>query len=225
MKGMWNIQNRCSKFSRISKCLGKGKGSLINHGIKIYRITITRVNQSAVEPKGQTVPLSDAEERSRFADSLGAAIARSLKWNADVMDWLAYPDENSVTNIFIVLADKKSLALTNDPATSIDFNHIAAQFSTAIKEGKLPSEIDGYHVRVRILSSCSDKSCSDSLTLAESSKVPKWYQINSDINDRNDNDSNDRNARNYRNYRNVAASTTPNTGFIVVLAMFLNKCF
>ncbi|XP_068712019.1 uncharacterized protein [Montipora foliosa] len=205
MKGMWNIENRCSKFSRIFKCLRKGKGSLINHGIKIYRITITRVNQSAVEPKGQTVPLSDAEERSRFADSLGAAIARSLKWNADVMDWLAYPDENSVTNIFIVLADKKSLALTNDSATSIDFNHIAAQFSTAIEEGKLPSEMDGYHVRVRILSSCSDKSCSDSQTLAESSKVPKWYQIKND--------------------RNVAASTTPNTGFIVVLAMFLNKCF
>ena len=78
---------------------------------------------------------------------------------------------------------------------------------------------------MRILSSCSDKSCSDSQTLAESSKVPKWYQIKNDINDRNDNDSNDRHERNYRNYRNVAALTTPKIGFIVVLAMFLNKCF
>lgn len=43
MKGMWNIENCCSKFSWIFKCFWKGKGLLINYGIKIYRIIIIRV--------------------------------------------------------------------------------------------------------------------------------------------------------------------------------------
>lgn len=57
--------------------------------------------------------LTDAEARSQFADGLGSTIAKSLKWNSFVMDWVAYSGDTSSIgddlDVIIVLADIKAL--------------------------------------------------------------------------------------------------------------------
>lgn len=60
-----------------------------------------------------TESLSEADARNRLADGVGSAIASTLNWDSDVMDWIAHPangansDDPDNLHIIIVLADKK----------------------------------------------------------------------------------------------------------------------
>lgn len=93
----------------------------------------------------------------------------------DVMDWLAYTDaaiDLDNLDIYIVLADKKALGIVTTSAPSVDFNQTIQEFASAVKNGTLPLQVDGYKVLVKSLASCSDKSCNSTQTLAVSDKPP-----------------------------------------------------
>ena len=185
MKGLWNIGNNCGAAnSQIPKCLQGGEESLISKGIlKIYKITVVRFELKSSEGSLRSVQLTEADARSQFADAVGSFIVRSLKWNTGAMDWFAYPEEISAyvtpdpykVNIFIVLADKKSLGIVNTSIPFVNFNHMTVELVNYTKGDKLPSQVGGYKVWMRSLATCFDKSCISQQTLAESDKTPDWY--------------------------------------------------
>jgi len=96
----------------------------------------------------------------------------------DVMDWLAYSenetlfDDLDASSIVIALADKTALGIVTTSVPSVNFSQTIQMFASAIKEGKLPLQVEGYKVWVKSLASCSDKSCNDIQTLAVSDKPP-----------------------------------------------------
>ena len=210
IKGMWNIGDKCGVASQIPKCFKEGKDGIANKAVKVYKIVTKKFKKLIHRDRksADPVPLPDADARSRFADEVGSAIAKALKWNTEVMDWLAYPENATLSkfedpdnlNIIIALADKKALSIVTTSASSVNFNQTVQEFASAIKEGKLPLQVDGYNVWVRSLSSCSDKPCARTQTLAVSDKPPKW---------------------------NEAARTSQNNlglvGVTAVLVMFMNK--
>ena len=212
IQGMWNIGDKCGVASQIPKCFKEGKDSIANKAVKVYKILTKKFKKLKHRDRksADPVPLSDADARSRFADKVGSAIAKALKWNTEVMDWLAYPEKVTLSkfedpdnlNIIIALADKKALGIVITSASSVNFNLTVQEFASAIEEGKLPLQVDGYNVWVRSLSSCSDKSCSDNETIAVSANPPKW---------------------------NDAARTSQHklglVGVVAVLVMFMNKRF
>ena len=80
----------------------------------LYRSSVQKVDKKAEEDSSDTSSaLTDAEARSQFADGLGSTIAKSLKWNTIVMDWVAYSGDTSSSgddlDVIIVLADIKAL--------------------------------------------------------------------------------------------------------------------
>lgn len=80
----------------------------------LYRSSVQKVDKKAEEDSSDTSSaLTDAEARSQFADGLGSTIAKSLKWNTFVMDWVAYSGDTSSSgddlDVIIVLADIKAL--------------------------------------------------------------------------------------------------------------------
>ena len=184
VKGMWNIGDKCGVASQIPKCFKEGKDAIANKAVKVFKILIKKLKKLIHRDRKSADPvlLPDADARSRFADGVGSAIAKSLKWNTEVMDWLAYPENVTLPifedpdnfNIVIALADKKALGIVTTPAPSVNFNQIVQDFASAIQKGKLPLQVDEYNVWVRSLSSCSDKSCNNTETLAVSTKPPKW---------------------------------------------------
>ena len=186
LKGMWNIGSSCGVASKIPKCFREGKDKLPNEAADQYHkaIEFTKIgvekykNWLTKRDRRSSDPLPEADARNRFADGVGSAIARALKWNTDVMDWLAYPenvillDNPSTLNIVIVLVDKKALAVVTTSAPSVNFNQTIQAFASAIKKGKLSLQVDGYKVWVKTLVSCYDKSCRDTNILAVSDKPP-----------------------------------------------------
>ena len=96
------------------------------------------------------------------------------------MDWFAYPSnvktasDPSSLEMVMVLADKKALGIDTSFRPSFNFNQSLQKFSSAIEEGTLLLQVDGYNVWVKSLVSCSDKSCNDTQTLADSDKPPVW---------------------------------------------------
>lgn len=187
MKGMWNIGGRCGVASQIRKCFKEGYQGLTKGVIKISKIVIKKFKQLLNRNKRSTSdPLPEADSQSRFADRVGSAIATALNWNADVMDWLAYPenttapaDDPDILNLIIVLADIKALGIVNTSAPAVSFNQTIKEFALAVGKATLPLQIDGYNVWVKSLASCSDKSCNSSQVLAASDKPPKWNTRNS----------------------------------------------
>ncbi|KAJ7388473.1 hypothetical protein OS493_037383 [Desmophyllum pertusum] len=173
IKGMWNIETKCGFNSQIRKCFKEGLG--IKGEVKFTKLQIKKFKQ---RQRRSTDPLPEADAQSRFADGVGSSIASALKWNTDVMDWLAYTDYlqvgNDNLNIIIVLADKKALGIVTTPVPSVDFNQTIQEFASAVKNGNLSLQVDGYNVWVKSLASCSDKSCDNTQTLAVSDKPPKW---------------------------------------------------
>ena len=180
MKGMWNIGSKCGAASQIPKCFTEGKDGVTKKIMKISKMVIKKFKKLLNRDRRSSEPLPEADARSRFADGVGSAIARALKWNNDVMDWLAYSenathvDDPDILHIVIVLADIKALGIVTTSTPSINFNQTIRVFATAIKEGTLPLQVDGYNVWVKSLASCSDKSCNSTQTLAVSDKPPKW---------------------------------------------------
>lgn len=173
IKGLWNIESKCDLNSHIRQCFQGGAAGITN----VTKITVQKFKQvSSTERPSVSLSADDAE--SRFADGVGSSIVRTLKWNTFVMDWVAYPSGrfggSDDVDIIIVLADSKALGIVTTSAPSTNFNHTIHEFASAIEEGKLPLQVDGYNVWVKSLALCSDKSCTRTQTLAVSDKPPKW---------------------------------------------------
>ena len=171
LKGMWNIGTECAA--------SYVKEALIKKVIKISKIEVKNLPNR--DKRSLSGPLPEADARSRFADHVGSAIAKALKWNTDVMDWLAYPenvthaDDPDISNIIIVLADIKALGIVSTSMPGINFNQTIEEFASAVAKGTLPLlQVGGHNVWVKTLASCSDKSCNSTQVLAVSDKPPKW---------------------------------------------------
>ena len=199
LKGMWNIGTVCAT-SYVKEALTK-------QVIKISKIEVRNFPNRA--KRSLSDPLPEADARSRFADQVGSAIAKALKWNTDVMDWLAYPenvthaDDPDISNIIIVLADIKALGIVSTSMPGIDLNQTMEEFASAVAKGTLPLQIDGHNVWVKSLASCSDKPCNSTQVLAVSDKPPKWN----------------------KNSAHFAFCNLGLYGFTVTLVIFLNKLF
>lgn len=180
LKGLWNIGGRCGVASQIPKCFKEAYQGVKKAVIKISKIQIKKFKKLLNLGKRSTSdPLPEADSQSRFADRVGSAIATAMNWNADVMDWLAYPenttapaDDPDIMNIIIVLADIKALGIVNTSAPAINFNQTIKEFALTVANGTLPLQVDGTNVWVKSLASCSDKSCNSSQVLAVSDKPP-----------------------------------------------------
>ena len=227
LKGMWNIGARCGVASQIRKCFKPVKEAYLRVQkavIKIIKIVIKKLKKLLTWGKRSTSdPLPEADAQSRFADRVGSAIATAMNWNADVMDWLAYPenttapaDDPDIMNIIIVLADIKALGIVNTSAPAINFNQTIKEFALTVANGTLPLQVDGTNVWVKSLASCSDKSCNSSQVLAVSDKPPtittttttttifKWST---------------------RNSARIAYSNFRLYGFTATLVLFVDKLF
>ena len=199
LKGMWNIGTVCA--------ISYVKEALTKQVIKISKIEVKNFPNRA--KRSLSDPLPEADARSRFADQVGSAIAKALKWNTDVMDWLAYPenvthaDDPDISNIIIVLADIKALGIVSTSMPGIDLNQTMEEFASAVAKGTLPLQVDGHNVWVKSLASCSDKPCNSTQVLAVSDKPPKWN----------------------KNSPHFAFCNLGLYGYTVTLVIFLNKLF
>lgn len=175
LKGLWNIETTCSVNSQGRQCF-QGKAEEMMNFIQI------RVQKFKQNSERSSISLSVADAGSRFADGVGSSIARILKWNTFVMDWVAYISgsfgSSDHEDIIIVLADSKALGIVTSSTPSINFNDTIHEFASATEEGKFPLQVDGYNVWVKSLALCSDKSCARTQTLAVSDKPPEWPIMN-----------------------------------------------
>lgn len=188
---MLNVESKCPPTSQIPKCYKESKDWITNKYVKTYNrfvniftIIIKKFNKSRkrVRPLAGPTSLPEADARNRFADGVGSALEKALKWNTEVMDWIAYNENKEFPKygdpdnmgIVIMLADKKALGIVNTSSPFVNFNQTVKEFAVAIKGGKLPLEVEGYNVWVRSLSSCSHQSCNETKTLAVSDKPPNW---------------------------------------------------
>lgn len=166
IKGLWIIETQCSKNSgrsgQIQRCFEEGAiGTMI-----FTNVSAQKLDKKAKEDSSDTssVSLTDADGRRQFADGLGSTIAKTLKSNTFVMDWVAYSGDSFSSgddlDVIIVLADSKVLGLVTTSTPSINFNHTIYELTSAIEKGKLPLQVDGSNIWVKLLALCSDKSCS-----------------------------------------------------------------
>ena len=177
IKGMWNIGTECGL--RCSRTWLRKKKNQI-----IMKIIIFSIQKFVLRKRRSSDPIPEADARSRFVNRLGSAIAVSLKWNKEAMDWLAFPgnlttaNDSNTFDIFMVLVDKKALGIVNNSNTPImppvDLNSTIQTFASAIEHGNLSLQVDGFNVWLKSMASCSDKSCKETQTLAVSDKPPKW---------------------------------------------------
>ena len=169
LSGLWNIDSKCGSNSS-RNCSEEGGQGLI----KITKVTFQKFNR-----RGKRSFVSTPDE-TKFADGVAAAIARGLKWDTVVMDWFAYPNgvknasDPSSLEMVMVLADKKALGIVTSFRPSFNFSQSLQQLSSAIEGATLLLQVDGYNVWVKSLASCTDKSCYDTQTLANSDKPPVW---------------------------------------------------
>ena len=172
LTGLWNIDGKCGS-SRSRSCFEEGGQGLI----KITELTFQKFTQQGKQSFDST---PDETAGRKFADGIASAIARALKWNTAVMDWFAYPtDVKNVSDptslaMVMTLADKKALGIVTSFSPSFNFSQYLQQLSSAIEGATLPLQVDGYNVWVKSLASCTDKSCNDTQTLANSDKAPVW---------------------------------------------------
>ena len=169
-KGLWNIETKCTSLRNQAnaKCFQYNFEKVI----KLLKLNIENLMQ---RKRRSSDPLSNVDVLSRFADGVGSAIASSLKWKTDVMDWFAYT-ANWVglgnMDIVIVLADKKALGIVTAPIQSVDFDQLIQDLVSAVQKGTLKPQVDGYNVWVKSVSLCSGKSCENARKLAVSNKPP-----------------------------------------------------
>ncbi len=163
-KGMWNIATICTWSKSEEKV--KFLEEKLQGVVKFYKLKFEKFTQ---RKRRSTDSLPEADVQSRFADEVGFAISSALKWNRDVMDWLAYIDN---LDIVMVLADIKALGIVNTSTPSVNFDQTIQEFASAVENGTIPLQVDGNKVWIQSLASCSDKSCDTSRTLAVSDKPP-----------------------------------------------------
>ncbi|PFX18297.1 uncharacterized protein LOC111339722 [Stylophora pistillata] len=169
LKGMWNIGNECGWSANNKKCYRELKDGPVR-AIKMKIKRFLRLRRS-------TDPLPESDAQSRFAEGVGSAIASALRWNSEVMDWLAYTgrvEDAENLEMVVLLADKKALGIVLTSIPFVDFNQIIQVFASAVRKGALPLRVEGHNVWVRTLASCSDKACNSTQTLAVSDKPPNW---------------------------------------------------
>ena len=169
-KGMWNISAKCGRFASIKKCIRKPKDSLV-------RVTKLEIKKFIPRSRRSIYNLLESDAQSRFADGVASAIASALKWNSDVMDWLAYVERVEAPDnmeIVVLLVDKKALGIAITSTPSVNFNETIQESASAVQKGALTLKVDGHYVWVKSLASCSDKACSGTQTLAMSDKPPNW---------------------------------------------------
>lgn len=53
--------------------------------VKITKLKIEKLQQR----RGR------GDDHTRFIDGIGSAVAKALKWNLNVMDWIAHPDNET----------------------------------------------------------------------------------------------------------------------------------
>ena len=170
-KGLWNIEAECIS-SKIKQTFESAKQTYLKGVIKFFKVNIEKLKK---RKRRSIDSLPEADLQSRFADRVGSNIAKTLKWNTNVMDWLAYTDavvDLDNLDISIVLADTKALGIVDTSAPSVDFQQTIQEFASAVKNGTLPIQVDGDKVWVKSLASCSDKSCNSTQILAVSDKPP-----------------------------------------------------
>ena len=170
LKGMWNIGEKCGLSANIKKCYRELKDGPV-------RVIKMKIKKFLLRSRRSTDNLPQSDAQSRFADGVGSAIASALKWNSDVMDWLAYTgrvEDTENLEIVLLLADKKALGIGITSTPSVNFNQTIQEFASAVKQGALPLKVDGHNVWVKSLASCSDKACNSTHTLAVSDKPPNW---------------------------------------------------
>ena len=183
-KGMLTIGSKCDPTNQIRKCFRESKDWITNKGVKAYNrfVNIFKIIIKTFEKSKDPTSLLEAEARSRLADGVGSALEKALKWNTEVMDWIAYTENKELPKyedpdnmgIVIVFADKKALGIVSTSSPFVNFNQTVKEFAAAIKFGKLPLEVEGYNVWVRSLSSCFYQSCNETKTLAVSDTHPNW---------------------------------------------------
>lgn len=164
LKGLLDIGRLCT-WSKIEE-YAKFVKEKLDGVIKFFELKYEKLKQ---RKRRSTDLLPEADVQSRFADKVGTAIASALKWNTDVMDWLAYYDNQSIV---IVLADKKALGIVNTSNPSVNFDQTIHEFASAIEKGTIPVQVDGNKIWIKSLASCSEKSCDNTQTLAVSKKPP-----------------------------------------------------
>ena len=170
LKGMWNISAKCGRFASIKKCFRKRKDSPVI-------VTKLEIKKFIPRSRRSTYNLPESDAQSRFADGVASAIASVLKWNSDVMDWLAYVERVETPDnmeIFVLLVDKKALGIAITSTPSINLNETIQEFASAVQKGALTLKVDGNNIWVKSLASCSDKACTSTQTLAMSDKPPNW---------------------------------------------------
>ena len=170
LKGMWNISAKCERFASIKKCFRKPKDSPV-------RVTKLEIKKFIPRSRRSTYNLPESDAQSRFADGVASAIASALKWNSDVMDWLAYVERVKAPDnmeIVVLLVDKKALGIAITSTPSFNLNETIQEFASAVQKGALTLKVDGNNIWVKSLASCSDKACTSTQTLAMSDKPPNW---------------------------------------------------
>lgn len=173
IKGMWNIGSKCGLHSQIRKCL-------IGRSASPMKVIKLGIEASLERRRRSTDSLSEADARNRLADGVGSAIASTLNWNSDVIDWIAHPangansDDPGTLHIVIVLADKKALGIVNTSTPSVNFDQTMLEFASAIEEGRLLMQVHEFSVWVKSLATCSDKSCDNTQTMVLSVRSPNW---------------------------------------------------
>ncbi|XP_020614345.1 uncharacterized protein LOC110052556 [Orbicella faveolata] len=168
LKGLWNIGTQCSSPISQMDCFERN----LKNVIKLLKLNVENLMRRKRRSPGS---LSNNDILSRFADGVGEAIASSLKWNTNVMDWLAYTlNWVSLGNVDIIMAmaDIKALGIVTAPIESVSFEQTVNDFASAVKKGTLRLQVDGYNVWIKSLAVCSDKSCVKTRTLAVSNKPP-----------------------------------------------------
>ncbi|XP_029190324.2 uncharacterized protein LOC114957145 isoform X1 [Acropora millepora] len=190
-KGLLTIGSECGPTSQIPKCFRESKDWITNKEFKtynrfvnIFKIIIKTFEKSIKRDRRWADPTSlpKADARIRFADGVGSALEKALKWNTEVMDWIAYTENKELPKyedpdnmaIVVVFADKKALGIVQTSSPFVNFDQTVKEFAVAIKGGQLPLEVEGCNVWVRSLSSCAYQSCNDTTTLAVSDVPPIW---------------------------------------------------
>lgn len=167
-RGLWEIHTKCPAPSIQEHCFEQN----LKNVIKILKLNVEFLMQ---RKRRSPDPLSDVDILNRFAEGIGTAVASALKWNTDVMDWLAYfEDWVGIGNLdfIIAMADKKALGIFTGPIAPANLAQTIKDFASAVEKSTLPLQVDGYNVWIKSLTLCSDKSCRTNHTLAIASNHP-----------------------------------------------------
>ncbi|XP_020614226.1 uncharacterized protein LOC110052434 [Orbicella faveolata] len=168
LKGLWNIGAQCSSPNSQMDCFERN----FKNVIKLLKLNVENLMR---RKRRSPDSLSNVDILSRFTNGVGEAIASKLKWNRDVMDWVAYTS-NWVSlgnvDIIIAMADRKALGIVTAPVESVNLEQTIDDFVSAINTSSLRPQVDGYNVWIKSLALCIDKSCVQTRTLTVSNKPP-----------------------------------------------------